>query len=111
MFIDSVELLNFRRFYGHHKVFFNFNDKKNVTIFSADNNSGKSTFVNALTWCLYGEELHDFKKRSEPFCNTIVLKETEKKKKILPQLKSEFLLNFMNLMNQVIKNIMRLQEN
>ncbi|MBE6503711.1 MAG: hypothetical protein E7Z76_05420 [Methanobrevibacter sp.] len=77
MFIESVELLNFRRFYGSHKVFFDFNDEKNVTIFSADNNSGKSTFVNALTWCLYGKELHDSKDRSEPLCNKIILKEAE----------------------------------
>lgn len=77
MFIESVELLNFRRFYGSHKVSFDFNDEKNVTIFSADNNSGKSTFVNALTWGLYGDELHDSKKRSEPYINTIILKEAE----------------------------------
>ena len=77
MFIESVELLNFRRFYGSHKVSFDFNDEKNVTIFSADNNSGKSTFVNALTWGLYGDELHDSKKRSEPYINTITLKEAE----------------------------------
>lgn len=79
MFIESVELLNFRRFYGSHKVSFDFNDEKNVTIFSADNNSGKSTFVNALTWCLYGDELHDSKDRTEPHCNTIVLKEAEER--------------------------------
>ena len=77
MFIEKVELTNFRRFYGFHKVSFDFNDEKNVTIFSADNNSGKSTFVNALTWCLYGDELHDSKDRSEPYINTIVLKEAE----------------------------------
>ena len=51
--------------------------EKNVTIFSADNNSGKSTFVNALTWGLYGDELHDSKKRSEHYINTIILKEAE----------------------------------
>lgn len=79
MFIEKVELTNFRRFYGFRKVSFGFNDEKNVTIFSADNNSGKSTFVNALTWCLYGEELHDSKDRSEPYINTIVLKEAEER--------------------------------
>ena len=79
MFIERVELLNYRRFYGSHKISFDFNDEKNVTIFSADNNSGKSTLVNALTWCLYGEELHDSKDRSEDYCNTIVLKEAEEK--------------------------------
>lgn len=77
MFIECVELLNFRRFYGSHKICFDYTDEKNVTIFSADNNSGKSTLVNALTWCLYGDELHDSKDRSEPYCNKIVLKEKE----------------------------------
>ena len=77
MFIEKVELTNFRRFYGSHKVSFDFNDEKNVTIFSADNNSGKSTFVNALTWCLYGEELHDSKDKTEPYINTIKLEEAE----------------------------------
>ena len=77
MFIEKVELNNFRRFYGFHKVSFNFNDEKNVTIFSADNNSGKSTFVNALTWCLYGDELHDSKDKTEPYINTVILKEAE----------------------------------
>ncbi|WP_405316005.1 AAA family ATPase [Methanobrevibacter sp.] len=77
MFIEKVELTNFRRFYGFHKVSLDFNDEKNVTIFSADNNSGKSTFVNALTWCLYGDELHDSKDRSEPYINTVILEEAE----------------------------------
>ena len=48
MFLEQVRLLNFRRYYGDHKIDFNFSDEKNVTIFSADNNSGKSSFVNAL---------------------------------------------------------------
>lgn len=93
MFIEYVELLNFRRFYGHRKISFNFTDEKNVTIFSADNNSGKSSFVNALTWCLYGKELHDSKKRSEPLCNKVVLKEAEEKEDN-PRAKVEVIIKF-----------------
>lgn len=96
MFLEQVRLLNFRRYYGDHKIDFNFSDEKNVTIFSADNNSGKSSFVNALTWGLYGFELHDPKEKSEPLCNKIILKEAEEKENN-PQAKVEVFIRFYNL--------------
>ena len=78
MFFDCVEIINFRRYYGKNHFNLDFSDEKNVTTFVADNNAGKSSLVNALSWGLYGDELHDSKDRSEPYCNVEILDEAEK---------------------------------
>ena len=96
MFLDSVEIVNFRRFYGKNTFNLDFTDEKNVTTFVADNNAGKSSLVNALSWCLYGEELHDDKDRSEPYCNVDVLDE-EAEKENNPQAKVEVVVKFYDI--------------
>lgn len=96
MFLDCVKIVNFRRYYGECKFKLDFTDEKNVTTFVADNNAGKSSLVNALSWCLYGEELHDSKERSEPYCNVDVMEEAEKKENN-PQVKVEVHVKFYNI--------------
>lgn len=69
MFLDYLEITNFRPYYGTQRIDFGFNDNENLTIILADNGSGKTSLVNALTWALYGEELHDVRDKSEPIYN------------------------------------------
>lgn len=38
------------------KIDFSSDDKKNLTVIRGDNDSGKTTILTALQWCLYGEE-------------------------------------------------------
>ena len=77
MFLDFIEITNFRPFYGTQKVNFGYNDEENLTIILANNGSGKTSLVNAFTWCLYGEELHDVRDKSEPLYNLRAASEVE----------------------------------
>ena len=78
MYLDYIEIVDFRPFYDYHKIKFGFNDTQNLTVIMAKNGSGKTSFVNALTWCLYGEELHDEDDRTEPLYNLKKADEIEK---------------------------------
>ena len=69
MFLDYIEITNFRPYYGTQRIDFGFNENENLTVILADNGSGKTSLVNALTWCLYGKELHDVRDKSEPLYN------------------------------------------
>ena len=48
----SVNIKNFR---SYKNVTVNFEHDHGIYIFSGDNGSGKSTFLNAINWCLYGD--------------------------------------------------------
>ena len=77
MFLDYIEITNFRPYYGTQKIEFGYNTEENLTIILANNGSGKTSLVNALTWCLYGEELHDMSDKTEPLYNLKAAREVE----------------------------------
>ena len=54
MLLLSIKLKNFRQFREGEINFADGQDKKNVTIILGDNGSGKTTFAQAFSWCLYG---------------------------------------------------------
>lgn len=58
MFIDSIELYNFRAYKGVNKVSFEKNGK-NVFLVAGNNGFGKTTFLTSLVWCLYGKLMID----------------------------------------------------
>lgn len=64
MILKSLELKNFRTYKGPELVNFAQGDK-NVTIILGNNEVGKTTIMNAITWCLYGVE-HYKKEGKEP---------------------------------------------
>ncbi len=54
MLLKSLKLKDFRQFIGEQSVSFSTDPEKNVTIIMGENGSGKTTFAQAFTWCLYG---------------------------------------------------------
>ena len=58
MFINYIKLKNYRQY---KNVTINFplpSGDKNFIIIEGSNGSGKTNILNAIDWCLYGEELH-----------------------------------------------------
>ncbi|MDD4437779.1 MAG: AAA family ATPase [Tissierellia bacterium] len=69
--LDTLTLCNYRYYYGKQNIHFSNDPEKNVTVIKGDNGAGKSNILNALTWCLYNEEVHaDKKTASLPSMNT-----------------------------------------
>lgn len=58
MRIESIEIRNFRQY---RDVKFDFKrkaDKKDIHIVVGETGEGKTNILNAITWCLYDEEMH-----------------------------------------------------
>jgi len=55
MLLKSIKLFNFRQFKGEQEASFSTDIHKNVTVIMGDNGSGKTSFAQAFTWCLYGD--------------------------------------------------------
>ena len=60
MRLKRVRLYNIRQFLGEQEVVFSVNPEKKVTLFQAPNATGKTTLLNAVFWCLYGDFLTGF---------------------------------------------------
>ncbi len=58
MRIESIEIKNFRQYRDEKFVFPKKSGHKDIHIIIGENGEGKTNLLNALTWCLYGEELH-----------------------------------------------------
>lgn len=58
MRIESIELKNFRQYREEKVVFPKIDGHKDIHVIIGENGEGKTNILNALTWCLYGEELH-----------------------------------------------------
>lgn len=52
MILKSIELNNFRLFYGNHKLQFKEND---FNVIVGNNATGKSSIIEAIKWCIYGD--------------------------------------------------------
>ena len=63
--IKQIELNNWMPFNGKHVIDFSIDNKKNITLIRADNESGKTSLLKGIFWVLYGNEY--FKKfKKEP---------------------------------------------
>lgn len=65
MILEEIRLSDFRCFYGDTFIRFSEHPEKNVTIIYAENGVGKTTLLNALLWCFYGETTARFEKRED----------------------------------------------
>ncbi|MEM4318050.1 MAG: AAA family ATPase [Candidatus Nitrosocaldaceae archaeon] len=54
----KIILNNFRVYSKETIIEFGIDDNKRITIIEGANGTGKTTLLNAITWCLYGKELH-----------------------------------------------------
>lgn len=58
MKIHSIHIENYRQYKGPIDINFSLNEEKNFTVIEGTNGAGKTNLLNAITWCLYEEELH-----------------------------------------------------
>jgi len=65
MILEEIRLNDFRCFYGESCLVFSTSPDKNVTIVYAENGVGKTTLLNALLWCFYGETTDRFEKKED----------------------------------------------
>ena len=77
MKIDFLELKNYRQWIDQ-KINFSLDDEKNITIIQGSMGSGKTNILNAITWCLFGEEEHlSSKNKGLPMLNNVLKNQLE----------------------------------
>ena len=75
MKIESIKFKNFRQYRDAKIIFSYMPEDRCITIVQGPNGGGKTKIMNAITWCLYGKELHlGDKYKGLPIINTITLK-------------------------------------
>ncbi len=65
MWVERIELNDFRCFYGTREIEFSTDRSKNVTLIHAENGVGKTTILNAMLWCFYGMTTPKFERRED----------------------------------------------
>jgi len=76
MDLDCIRMKNFRQ-YMNVKIEFARDPAKNFTIIQGVNGAGKTNLLNAITWCLFGDEFHvDTKYKGLPIVNTTALNQS-----------------------------------
>lgn len=76
MIIESMKLKNYRQYRDQEIMFTVPRNYENFTIIQGVNGSGKTNILNAITWCLYGEEKHlDKKNLGLPIITAMVCNE------------------------------------
>jgi len=71
--INRIQFINYRQ-YKNYSLDFNSNGSNNLHIIKAKNGTGKTTFLNGILWCLYGEEKYiSNKNKSLPVYNQSIL--------------------------------------
>lgn len=65
MILEEIRIKDFRCFYGEGKIEFSTETEQPVTLIYAENGVGKTTLLNAMLWCLFGETTARFEKKDE----------------------------------------------
>ncbi len=69
MNFSYISMTNYRQ-YANTKIDFACSASQNVTIIEGPNGAGKTNILNAITWCLFGDEFHVNKSKGLPILNT-----------------------------------------
>lgn len=77
LYIHSIELHNYRQYYGTCKFEFSTNPDKNFSIIKGSNGSGKTTLLRSLYFGLYGKENRTIDESGFPIINSRVFRESE----------------------------------
>lgn len=59
MNIHHIRIQNFRVYEGEHKITFAADEVRNVHLICGNNGYGKTTFLTAMVWCLYGKQMQE----------------------------------------------------
>jgi DNA sulfur modification protein DndD len=81
MRIDSIQLTNFRQFYGETPKIEFAHGTQNVTVIHGMNGAGKTALLNAFTWILYGTFSKGFR-NTDQLINKRAVAETQVGKKV-----------------------------
>src|SRR5262245_27065270 len=65
MILEEIRLTDFRCFFSKSAIRFSTDPDKNVSLIYAENGVGKTTLLNALLWCFYGETTERFEKKED----------------------------------------------
>lgn len=66
LFINRINITNFRQY---KNVSLTFNSSKGIFLFIGKNGMGKSNFLNAICWCLYGKQPFKFHDKEKKLLN------------------------------------------
>jgi DNA sulfur modification protein DndD len=61
--LKRITITNFRQFLGRQVMDFAVDADRNVTLVHGFNGAGKTAFLNAFVWCLYGDLTADFEEK------------------------------------------------
>jgi len=71
----KIEFIKFKNYRQYREEQIDFTGVNDVTVIEGAMDSGKSSILNAITWCLYGEEIQlDKEKEGYPIINMITLR-------------------------------------
>jgi DNA sulfur modification protein DndD len=84
----SIEINNFRQFFGPHHLELGLQANKNIIVIHGENGSGKTTLLNAFKWCFYGQT--DFDSLNENLLNERCVAESSAGSKINMSVTVEF---------------------
>lgn len=92
MWISEINVKNFRPFYGEQQIYFDEHSKNKFTIIEAKSDTGKTSLLSAISWCLYGKDIGDVdKEKSHSIFN--LQRKDELEEAIIENLKVEITLN------------------
>ena len=87
MILDTLELENFRQFYGKQKVRFSQDKDKNITVIHGRNGAGKTALLNSFLWVFYNTvKLPDVRK----LVNERTMSECHVRKRVIVSVKITF---------------------
>lgn len=92
MWISEISVKNFRPFYGEQQINFDEQSKNKFTIIEAKSDTGKTSLLSAISWCLYGKDIGDIgKEKSHSVFN--LQRKDELEEGAIDNLKVEITLN------------------